>query len=210
MTPNPNDRPALTRLADLSRKHHVDTNLLAALIAHEHLRISVAWHEAGHAVAGVLLGGRLRTAAVIEGTRNSNAISAPRGETKMDALPAGRRAAFAYAGPWAELRGTTGRRPRLYALLAALDYSSHATSDGAVLAMHGGTAAGDPVVPLLERCWPAVETVAQKLFKDNCVEHKDVVAALGLSADAETRSVELALIRSGSAPGTFTVTAAGR
>jgi hypothetical protein len=40
------------------------------------------------------------------------------------------------------------------------------------------------------------------------VRHADITSALGLSADPDTAAIELALIRSGSAPGSFTVTKA--
>jgi hypothetical protein len=59
---------------------------------------------------------------------------------------------------------------------------------------------------LLTRCWHAVVVVAQRLWRDSEVRHADVCQALGLSDDGGPGSFELALIRSGHAPGSFTVT----
>ena len=77
-----------------------------------------------------------------------------------------------------------------------------------MLLASGGTAAGAEVVPLLERCLPAISGVAARLWSDNAVTHADVWQELGLSTDPATRGVELAMIRSGSIPGRFTVTKA--
>ena len=66
--------------------------------------------------------------------------------------------------------------------------------------------AGAGVVPLLERCWPSIRTLAAQMWRDSEVRHADVCAALGIPP--QDNGFELALIRSGSAPGTFTVTRA--
>lgn len=60
-------------------------------------------------------------------------------------------------------------------------------------------------MPLLERCLPAVKSVAKTLFVEGEAAHADVCAALGLSDDGGPGSFELAAIRSGSPPGGFTV-----
>ncbi len=68
----------------------------------------------------------------------------------------------------------------------------------------GGTAAGADVVPLLERCWGAVATVTQQLFRDSKVTHADVCAALSIpTAD---NGMERSAILAGATPGTFTIT----
>jgi hypothetical protein len=64
------------------------------------------------------------------------------------------------------------------------------------------------VLRVVLRCWPAVGQLATRLVCDGPVGHADVCAALGLTDDGEPGSVALAMIRSGSAPGTFTVTRA--
>lgn len=151
-----------------------------------------------------MLGGQLRSAVLTDGTRKGADFGEPTGLTSLDVPPEGRTAQVAYSGPWAQARGRAGKRPTQAQLLAVLDTGGRRDRD--TLCASGGTAAGSDVVPLIERCWGAVMTVAQKLFRDGCVTHKDVCAALGLSPDPETRGIELAMIRSGSTPGSFSVT----
>jgi hypothetical protein len=63
------------------------------------------------------------------------------------------------------------------------------------------------MTPPLDRCWSAVVKVVQKLYKDSEATHKDVCAALGIPAKGN--AFHLSLIRSGSEPGSFTVTRPG-
>jgi hypothetical protein len=70
----------------------------------------------------------------------------------------------------------------------------------------GGIAAGAGVEPLLARCWSSVVTVAKQLYHATDARHDDVCAALCIPATDNAH--ELSLIRSGCAPGTFTVTRA--
>jgi hypothetical protein len=145
---------------------------------------------------------------VTGGTTTANGIlSAPHGLTTLDTMPHSARALIAYAGPFSQVRGRTGRRPTMRQMFAVMDAGG--CRDYSELCASGGTVAGVDVVPLVERCWPAVTTVALKLFKDGAVKNADVLAALGLSADDEVRGIELAMIRSGSAPGSFTVSPRG-
>ncbi len=191
-------RPALDRLAAMIRAHKIPLATVEKIIAEEQQRIAtLAHHEAGHAVAAVVLGGQLRDVT----------ISGDAGRTTVepDTFPRGREAPIAYAGPWAQARHVAGRRPTLRQVYAAMECHTPAT-DGGVLCASGGTAAGADVVPLLERCWEAVEAVARTLNRFGRASHADVCSALKLSRDPETRAVELALIRSGRAPGTFRVT----
>ena len=135
----------------------------------------------------------------------------PQGLTSFDDLPEWRTAAVAYAGPWAQARWAAGRRPTvadLYWVLGAAGCAA-ADSDAMVLSRNGGTSAGAEVRPLLERCWGAVAKVAGHLWQDGEIFPGDVHAALGLSHDPATRAVELSMIRSGAAPGSFTVTMPG-
>jgi hypothetical protein len=50
-----------------------------------------------------------------------------------------------------------------------------------------------------------VAEVATKLHRHGKVTEADVLAALSLSADPATRMLELSMIRSGAAPGSFSV-----
>ena len=72
-------------------------------------------------------------------------------------------------------------------------------------APHSCCRPGVAVVPLPQRCWPAICKLAGKLCAESHVRHADVTAALGLSVDPDTAAIELAHIRAGCAPGSFTV-----
>lgn len=180
------------------------TPLLDAFIRHEHTRIELAWHEAAHAVAGVLHGGRLTAATVTEGKRKGAKFSSPSGLTTFGTLPAGRHAEVAFAGCWGQARGRLGRRPGSHEVSAVL--GSTGCRDREVLTAAGGPDAGEAVVPLLERCWPSIAELAERLHKHGSVSQTDVLAALRLSADPATRTLEVSMIRSGAEPGTFSVT----
>ena len=78
--------------------------------------------------------------------------------------------------------------------------------DREVLIAAGGPDAGESVVPLLETCWAAVTTLAAKLHGTGKITEADVLAALSLSSDAATRTLELSMLRSGATPGSFAVT----
>ena len=78
--------------------------------------------------------------------------------------------------------------------------------DRAVLTAAGGPDAGEAVVPRLERCWPSIAELAERLHKHGSVSQADVLAALRLSEDSATRTLEVSMIRSKAEPGTFSVT----
>ncbi|MDA4108170.1 M50 family metallopeptidase [Mycolicibacterium holsaticum] len=156
-------------------------------------RLSTAFHEAGHAVAAVVLGGRV----------HGSVLDDEHPHTEFDTLPAGTDPAVSLAGPWCEARWTLGRSPGPADNRRIL--AAH-TSDDRALCAAGGWAAGASVVPLLERCWPAVKAVTSRLYFHGRAEHADVCAALGLTDDGGPASLGLAMIRSGAAPGAFTIT----
>ena len=180
---------------------------LDAFIRHEHARIELALHEAGHAIAGVLSGGTLTTSTVIEGRVKRGLVAPPNGSTSFAVLPSYRHAEVALAGPWSQARGRLGRRPGSHHVAAVLAGSG--CKDREVLTAAGGPDAGEAVIPLMERCWPSVAELAAKLHRHGKVSHSDVLAALRLSDDAGTRSIELSMIRSGATPGSFSVSRPG-
>lgn len=175
------------------------TTTRESLTDRERLLAELCVHEAAHAVAGVVLGGVLRAASVTGGLHAGEL----RGRTTFESLPSGAEAQTAYAGPWAAVRWLHGRRPTQAELYAAIAQGHD--SDGAVLSAAGGTAAGAPVVPLIERLWPQVRHLAGNIAGQTTVRHSDVLGALGLSADPATSSLALAHIRAGAAPGSFRV-----
>lgn len=154
----------------------------------EHLEVCI--HEAGHAVAGVVLGGQLRNAVV-----SNSRIWGVKGLTTFAETPHGRDPEIAYAGPWSQARWSAGRRPTQRALFALFDRGGR--GDCGVLSLAGGTHLGHGVTPLLERAWPAVIRVAQQLHRSGEVTEADVLAALGVTDGGGLTSVQLAGLRSG-------------
>lgn len=177
--------------------------LLASFVRHEHTRIDLALHEAGHAVAGILNGGVLTSSTVIEGRWKLGLLAPPDGSTSFASLPPHRHAQVALAGPWAQARGRLGRRPGSHEVAAVLGGTG--CRDREVLTAAGGPDAGESVIPLLERCWPSVAELAVKLHRTGRITEADVLGALSLSADPATRTLELSMIRSGAEPGSFSV-----
>lgn len=147
-------------------------------------RLATAIHEAGHAVAAVLFGGRVHEAVLGANPR-----------TEYEALPESRRAAITYAGPWCEARFNAGRHPGPADLRRVLSVSR--SDDEALCAAGGPSAATAEAAGLLARRWPAVKTVAAKLYLHEKATHADVCAALGLSDDGGPDSFELASLRAG-------------
>lgn len=166
-------------------------------------RIAVCFHEAGHAAAAVLLGGRISMAVV--GPDRDRSV----GSTHHARVPAGAMPQITYAGPWAQARWLAGRRPTQADLFRVLE--GHGCHDFRFLQADGGTAAGSVIVPMLDRCWPAITALAGQLYhpsKAQLIRQGDVLAALGITDGGGPGSMQLAMIRSGSAPGSFRVTAA--
>jgi hypothetical protein len=144
--------------------------------------IATAFHEAGHAVACVALGGRVHMAVLGDNPR-----------TEYDVLPERDWASIVYAGPWAEARHIRGRHPGPHDMHRVLA----GTSDEIALRAAGGSAAGHGIASLLEHCWPAVEQLATRLLVAGRADHAEVCIALGLNDDGGPGSFELACIRSG-------------
>ncbi|MET9325738.1 hypothetical protein [Tsukamurella sp. NPDC003166] len=165
-------------------------------------RVSV--HEAGHAVAAVVLGATVRISALDAPEHPERA-----GHTALRSVPPGALAPITYAGPWAEARLRAGRRPTERELHAVLRGSGHL--DEAALCASGQSVEARSVVPLVDRCWISVLAVADVIERRGAATHDDVCAALGLP-DGDRGglgSVTLAMIRSGAAPATFSVALGG-
>ncbi len=169
----------------------------ADLTDDERWRLEIAVHEAGHAVACTLTGGRIAKAVLIDPPGGELS-----GETAFRVLAEGSKAQVFYGGPWCQARLVARKRPTAAQVRAVLDDSRDYTQ----LSLCGGTAAGAAVVQLLERTWPAIITAARQLHRDGEIDHHDVLAALQLTE--QTAPMGLAAIRSGSTPGSFTITPA--
>src|SRR4051812_35722715 len=94
------------------------TLTLADLTPREQLSLRTAVHEAGHAVAATVLGGRIHSAVLADGR-----TFGVRGKTVHAEVPEGGWPSIVYAGPWAEARWLAGRRPSQRQLFAILDGS---------------------------------------------------------------------------------------
>lgn len=155
------------------------------------------FHEAGHAVAATLYGGAIHRAVVLRPGSLAASGASHGGFTTFAANPEHRRAEVTYAGPYAEARWTAGPHPAPATLRASLcvNHQDDAALRRALAFGTGGT--GSVVVPLIERCWPAVVTLARTLFRDGEATHDEALAALGITDGGGPGSAQLANIRSG-------------
>ncbi|GAS95751.1 uncharacterized protein RMCC_2717 [Mycolicibacterium canariasense] len=155
-----------------------------------------AFHEAGHCVAAVALGARIDRGYILH--RGLEEDDGTTGRVVVAAMPlGGADAEIAYAGPWAQAKFRAGGgwpSPQIVASVMAASAGAGRGSDRHRCRLGSE---GRDVVGLIDRCWPAVVAVARKLARDGEVQHKHVVAALGLSADESRHPFELAAIRAG-------------
>jgi hypothetical protein len=83
-------------------------------------------------------------------------------------------AEVAFAGCWGQARGRLGRRPGSHEVSAVL--AGTGCRDREVLTAAGGPDAGESVVPLLERCWPSIAELAERLHKHGSVSQTGVLS----------------------------------
>lgn len=153
--------------------------------------LETAVHEAGHAVAAVALGGRISHGYVLPLSRRTGEIT---GQVVMDGMPVGDATAeIAFAGPLAQARFRAGGHPPSQVMSAVL--ASAGRLDRRMCDSAGRD--GSSVTGLIDRCWPAVITVAKALVSTGEIRHEDVTAALGLSEDPARHPFELANLRAG-------------
>ncbi|MGH3725009.1 MAG: hypothetical protein ACRDUS_12920 [Mycobacterium sp.] len=164
----------------------------------------IACHEAGHSVVAVLIGGQVAAAEVF-----------PAGVTDRDGkngycryVPGNLAVAqhehlIAAAGAAAEAVWEHGPRATHQQAQERLT-GSH---DAEFLRRRALTAGAAPsvsptseVLPLVVRCWPAIESLAAQLDERGSITHTDVTAALGLSSDQNRHGFELNNIRGGLRP----------
>ena len=151
-------------------------------------RLAPSFHEAGHAVVGVLHGAEIHRAEVVRGGPRTN--------------PGG-VAGFCRYEPFG-IEATARHR----------EITAAGTIAEAVLWFgSGGMQPMVPtaeVLPLITRTWPSIAELATRLTKHGSIDHKDVLTALSIPAGASPDVVAhyAASIRSGSVPGSFTITRA--
>lgn len=158
-------------------------------------RFATAVHESAHAIVATILGGAITLAELTLDEPNSA------GRCTYATLPEQHALAVTYAGAYAEARWEDGRNVDHRAIRAALQRHP---SDRAVLR---ASAAPLPrhVEPIIERSWRSILALAEGMFHTGHVGPSQVSAALMLPAENPQRAHALAVIRSGSAPGSFTV-----
>ncbi|MCV7218505.1 hypothetical protein H7J51_24910 [Mycobacterium crocinum] len=171
------------------------------LTPRDQMSLRIAVHESSHAVAGALLGGRVRSAVM-----TNSRVWGVDGLTTFDEVPLGSSPPIAYAGPYGEARWLDGRHPSgrtLQALMRGSGHGDHRAICGAAAAAdvygYGDTAAEArrTLPPLLERAWPAVINLARKIHIEGEVTHDDVCKALGITDNGGPGSSQIASLRAG-------------
>lgn len=132
-------------------------------------RMAAAFHEAGHAVASVILGPGIERAVL---TPNNQDHAGFTEHNRPDAV--GMHPLITAAGPMAEARHRFGQRPTQRQMRRVLDVNSH---DYATLRASGNPSPTD-AAPLMDRCWPAVIELARTLYEQGEVFEGDVIHAL--------------------------------
>lgn len=192
-TPKVPVRPTLAPAKPVRPTHPTRTASVTASSRVDRDRLALAVHEAGHAVAGVVLGAELRNAYLVP--ENIKMPDGRKGEARFGARPHGTDEQIVYAGPWAQAKfAAGGRRPtqrEFYAVMA-----TSGVHDDRVLTAAGGIHEGAGAQPIIDHCWDAVLTVAKTLYNVGEVHEEDVLNALGVNTHRPIGS-QLSSIRSG-------------
>ncbi|MGB0972107.1 MAG: hypothetical protein ACPGVG_14280 [Mycobacterium sp.] len=177
--------------------------MTVTLAADDRRILTLAVHEAGHAIVGTIYGAKVDHAALAE---NNNDGLCRFTTSVLGATPAQYRAQIAAAGAVAAALFTHGPRPRLHQIEGLLGPGDR--RELRLAALSNGGPFTDPIIavtPLIRRCWDPIGELAATLAVDSEIRHPDVCAALGLSPDPDRAAFQLALLRSGSAPGSFSI-----
>lgn len=117
-------------------------------------RLRAAFHEAGHAVAVVLSGGRVDKAELREDPDT-------RGSCSYSDLPTSAEPVVTYAGPWCEARWRFGARPQLRDIREVIAANR---SDADELSLTADAGLPRAIERDLETCWPAIGALAAALY----------------------------------------------
>lgn len=163
----------------------------------------MARHEAGHAVMAVLVGGQVACAEVFPAGKTDEEakdgycqyippnLAVKQHEHLIAAAGAVAEAIWEH-GPRATVQQAgqrlTGSDAKFLRHCALTDVAAHTVSPVT------------EVLPLVVRCWPAIESLATRLGLHEQIGHKHVVKALGLSHDYTQHPFEINNIRSGLRP----------
>lgn len=168
------------------------TNLV--LTADDRRVITLAVHEAGHAVVGTIYGAKLDHAALADD--NADGLCRFTGAS-FGATPNRYRPEIAAAGAVAAAVFTHGPRPRLHQVEQLLGPDDRRELHLAALA-NGGPISGPimAVMPVVTRCWDSISELAATLALDGEIVHRDVCTALRLSVDPDRAAFQIAILRS--------------
>ncbi|GAC68870.1 hypothetical protein [Gordonia soli] len=164
-------------------------------------RYGTAIHESAHAITATVLGHTVRK--ITLGTvdpEHPHRLGTCVYATRFDDQD---RAAICYAGPYAQAFYLHGGPPTPKAIRSALD----GTEDYAAMTAAGDTRPAE-VPRLVVSCWSSITMLANRVYMRGSATQADVDAALQLPRDdLDGRHHALAVIRSGSVPGSFTIVA---
>ncbi|UAK38815.1 M50 family metallopeptidase [Gordonia bronchialis] len=171
----------------------------STMTAAQRARYALAVHESAHAVVATVLGHEVNGVTLNGDNRTGTCTITQR----FGGAPS---AEIAYAGIYGEAFYLSGGPPSTATLRAVLTRQSR---DERAM-----TAAGDPrpaqVPRLVVNCWASISLLANRVYTNGSATQADVDAALQIPCDDEDgRGAALAAIRSGSAPGSFTITPVG-
>lgn len=161
-------------------------------------RADVCCHEASHCIAATVLGGMVDKSVVLSREHWTDI----QGWTEYAELPDAIAAPVTFAGPWAQARRAAGRRPTSREIDAV--FAANGCRDHRKLTAAGGVydTDADRIVPVLERCWPSIISLAAQLYRNGQAGHSDVLDALGIGYTDDLQ-MAVASIRAGAVPGSF-------
>lgn len=177
-------------------------------------RLAPAFHEAGHAVIGLLHGAEIHRAEVLRGGPRTNpgGVGGYCMYEPFDFATEVHNRQITAAGTIAEAVFHHGPRPTTRQVDALLAKNGSDRDDLRRMCYAAGEPVGvpDTVLPLVLRCWEPICKLAVRLDRGDSIEQKDVLAALSIPAKSSPGVVAryASSIRSGAVPGTFTITPA--
>lgn len=162
-------------------------------------QFALACHEAGHAVMHVLAGGQIVSAEVFSdgGRGRSDGMGGQCQYAPYDLATRQREYEFIAGGGVAQAVALFGRKPTD----AQINHFLSLSPDGKQLRQLSidTNVLRSPerdVLPLVLRCWPAIEQLAARIGRGPIL-HKHVVEAMGLSSDHGRHPFEINSIRAG-------------
>lgn len=165
--------------------------------------VGLAVHEAAHAVVGAIYGATIDAVTL---TADTSTGSCDFTAESFGASAAAFRPRIAAAGAVAAAMFHHGPRPTPHQMDAHLHGPDREELRAAAFAsMQPMSAPLTAVRPIVRQCWSAIVELATGLCFGDQIGHTEVCSALGLRDRGRSGSAELAMIRDGRLPGSFTV-----